>query len=168
MDKSLSAEEVQQIAGEPIRVLKYSALCNYKDIEDMFGKYKGVLLLYESTLNRGHWTCLKKMKNKTICFFDSYGYIPDDELHFTNIKFRRENCMDLPYLTALMYKSKYAIDYNDVQLQKFKDNINTCGRYCGLFLRCQDMDNIQFAKWLKSKDQNTDRLIVRLTEPFLI
>ena len=171
--KSLSPIEVQKIAKRPIKVVKYSSLCSYKRIEDIFGQLDSILLLFETETNRGHWTCLKKTptghNSYKIYFFDSYGYVPDDELENTNYNFRKANNMDRPYLTKLLYETKIPIDYNPVRLQKMDSRIATCGRWCGLFLQDNKISNDNFAKIFTNtyKNEDWDKLIVKFTEPYL-
>ena len=148
-------------------MLKYSELCSYKNIEQVFGNLRGVLLLFESKLNNGHWTCLKKLNNGIICFYDSYGFIPDDQLEYTNKQFRIDNNMNYPYLTRLLYNTKYPIDYNHYRVQKMKNGINTCGRYVAIFLKYDNIDCDTFSEWLLNQNDNPDITITKLTEPYL-
>ena len=168
MDKALSAEEVLKIAGIPIKLIKYSDLSLYKTICDIFGTFKAVLLLYEQRINSGHWVCLINHKD-TIHFFDSYGLFPDDELRFSNIKFRKENDMFLPYLTYLLYHSPKTIDFNDIKLQKIDEKIATCGRWCGMRMRMHKLTNDEFSDLFKNiKKNERDPLIVNLTEKYIV
>ena len=167
MDISLNPLQVQKISGKIINVIKYSELCDYVDANHLFSKSPFILLLYETQKNNGHWVCLID-KPKTIYVFDSYGIFPDDELKYTNIKFRKDNNMDFGYLSYLLYHSPKTIDYNAVQLQKLDQNITTCGRWCGLRIRCDNLSNDKFAGMFKHVPlDKRDNVICQLTEKYL-
>ena len=150
---ALNPNEIYEICKTPFRILKYSSLKDYHNIEDIFGKYKCVLLLYEDKINRGHWTCLIK-QCKQICFYDSYGFIPDDELKFINLKFKRDNNMNIAFLTWLMLYSRLPIDYNDVQHQKLGEGIVTCGYWCAIRMKENKLNNEEFNKKYKNFTDN--------------
>lgn len=142
--KALNPVEVQKIAGVPLKVVKYSDLIHYKRLEDMFTKScKCILLLYQTKKTFGHWCCIINQPKK-IVFFDPYALEPDDQLQFANIKFRTENNMRLPYLTYLLYNSKKDIDYNDKRFQVLDDNVNSCGHWTGIRMRCHKLDSDEF------------------------
>lgn len=165
MDKYLSPIDVQQIAGRAMKVMKYSDLVNYKKLEDIFERnIPGVLLLYETKLNMGHWVMLLKYKDR-IEFFDSYALLPDDQLKFTTKQFKRENNMDVPVMTWLMLYSKFPIEYNHFPFQKWSKNIATCGRWCGYRYKMYDMDLEEFIEMFeKIPKSKLDKTIVELTE----
>ena len=164
---ALSPQEVQQIAGKPISVFKYSDLVNFQTINDLFTTSNFILLLYETKQNSGHWCCLIN-KPKVIEFFDPYAFIPDDQLEFANIKFRKCNSMELPYLTYLMYNSNKTIDYNNVQLQKLAKNIQTCGYWCGIRMRESRLSNDKFAKmFINYPVDERDNLILKISHKYI-
>ena len=140
---SLSDSEVRDIVQKPISVFKYSELKKFKNIQEMFKDSDCVLLLYESKINTGHWTCLINQP-KTIVFFDPYSLQPDSQLAFSNIKFRKSIGVKMPYLSYLMYHSKKPVDYNDTQLQVLKEGIETCGYWCDRRLLFNELTNNQF------------------------
>ena len=160
MNKALNPIEVEKIAGTPIKTIRYVDLINYKSLKEAFGNFKAILLLYHvASLNNGHWVCLVKRPHE-ISFFDPYGFMPDDQLQFTNVKFRKENGINMPYLTYLLYKSKLPVDYNDKQIQKFADNIQTCGRHCGNFIRIGKSNKQYTDLWKGIPKNKIDELIV--------
>lgn len=165
---ALNPIEIQKIAGVPIKVMRYSDLINFKRLEDMFStNCKCVLILFEQRKRFGHWCCLINHKKKVI-FFDPYALMPDDQLQFTNIKFRNENNMRLPYLTYLLYKCKKQIDYNDKQFQKMDENINTCGYHCGFRMRNNKLDSDQYIKLFKGIPLNElDNIIIEICGKYI-
>ena len=163
----LSPREIARIADKPIRVVQYKHLHAYKDINDLFGNLDCVLILYNTKQHYGHWIGLINHSHK-IYFFDPYSMFPDDQLFFTNIKFRKENDMQYPYLVYLLYHSKKAIDYNDYQFQTFSPNISTCGYWVGYRFRHSKLSTNQFKKLFKGipKDK-LDNTIILLCNKYL-
>lgn len=167
MNISLNPYQVQQIAGKPIKVVKYSSLHEYDNIEQLFDISNYVLLLFETKHNNGLWVGLVN-KPKTIYFFCSYGYFPDDHLHYTNVKFRKSNNMDYGYLSYLLLHTNKTIDYNDKQLQKVDNNINTCGRWVGMFFRLNKSNNAFSKIFMKVPQDKRDKLITELTNKYIV
>ncbi len=164
MDKYLNPMEIAQIAGKPLKVMRYSDLCQYAKLEDIFDNNQCVLLLFETTKNKGHWVILLKFTDR-IEFFDSYAFVPDDELKFTNMNFKKKNNMDLPYLTYLMLFSKYPIEYNHYQFQSWNNKIATCGRWCGFRYKMSDYSLEEFIKLFENvPKKHLDKFIVELTK----
>jgi len=163
ISRPLNPNEIYKICQVPFRLVKYSDLHRFDSLDEIFNGLKAIVLLFESRKGYGHWTCLIKQKDR-ICFFDPYAFVPDDELHFSNIGFRKMNNMDLPYLTALLYFSKLPCDYNDHQFQRFDKRILTCGRHTAWRLKHHHLTNDEYIKQfghLKDKD------IVKLTENYI-
>lgn len=158
----LSPSEVQSIAGKPISTFKYSELGDMTSIQDLFAKNNCVLLLYESKLNSGHWCCLINQPSQVV-FFDPYSLEPDSQLAFSNIRFRDNNGMELPYLTYLMLKSQKPIDYNNIQNQRLSQGIETCGYHCGVRMRAEKLTNTEYNNIFKSVPlKQRDNLIIKL------
>lgn len=166
--KALNPNEIYKVANTPFKVVKYSDLYKFKNIEDMFNKKcKCVLMLYEQKNNYGHWVCLINHPKKVI-FFDPYAMEPDDQLQFTNIKFRKDNNMELPYLTYLLFHSEKPIDYNDKRFQKLDDKINTCGYWVGIRMRKKNIDSDQFIKIFEGIPSNElDNEIIKICNKYI-
>jgi predicted component of viral defense system (DUF524 family) len=47
-----------------VKIVPYSDLHKYKCIKNLLGKYKKVILLYQTSKNFGHWTCLYEYNNE--------------------------------------------------------------------------------------------------------
>ncbi len=63
MDNSLSYmvsnEDLKSHIHFPIKILEYPKLANYENIQDLLPKQMDcVIILIETKLNSGHWTCL--------------------------------------------------------------------------------------------------------------
>lgn len=135
--KSLSDKEMLQLVDNKANLLTYPELTEYNDIYEAMGPNKALILLFMTRNNYGHWVCLFERDNGDIEFFDSYAYIPDEELEFVPQNFREVSGQDYPHLTALLYQSGARIIYNDERLQKQVKDVATCGRHvtCRLIFR---------------------------------
>ena len=77
-------------------------------------------------LVNGHYCALMKLGNK-LCFYDSYGEFPTDQLKYITPKYREETDQVKNYLADLLINSPYELHYNPHQHQESKKGINTCG-----------------------------------------
>lgn len=80
------------------------------------GKYIA-LITPNSSINAGHWVCIKVEKDK-VFYFDSFG---------------------IPPPTSISKKTNLPIYYNDRQIQDIDTNF--CGQYCLYFLKYGIIDN---------------------------
>ena len=165
VEKSLSSDEILKYLNNKCNLVTYSEIVNYKTIEELIGVYKKCVLLYHTSENYGHWCCLYE-HDGIIFFFDSYGFIPDDELKFLHKDLKSELNSNHRYLTELLYESNQPIQYNEYQLQSKKTGINTCGRWCLERLKYPEISVDDFYKIFKdaSKYINIDDLICLLVK----
>jgi len=161
MEISLSDRDIKKALNNKTKVIEYKELDNYNSILDVLDPYDNVVILYVTKKGYGHWTCVIK-HGKRIEFFDSYGYIPDDEFSFINKNFRKENGMENKKLLALLKDAQdngYIIHYNENKLQKEADNINTCGRWCILRIYLRNLSIDEF-----SDKVYNDKVVLKLTD----
>jgi hypothetical protein len=164
--KALSESEILDLIDGKANVLTYSELENIKNLSDALGENDAFVLLYQ-TLNKnyGHWTCVFKVDEFTIEFFDPYGILIDDEMDFVPEYFKNTNYKKFRYLTKLLYDSGYTIIYNEYPLQAESTSdeiINTCGRWVSTRLALRDVPQQEFAKmFLKFEDP--DLVVTYLT-----
>ena len=111
-----------------------------------------IYLLYpwrESNPNIGHW-CLLTKRGPIINFFDPYAFDVDGHA------IRRA----LRHITRLMYKDfgRYHFYKNTVPLQRMKHGINTCGRWCLLFMNDPDgyEETVDIDDWAKKIKNRAD------------
>ena len=84
--KALSDSDIRAILGENTKIIKYSELSSYRDLDDLLPNLLDyIIILYEDSPNAGHWTALLKYNN-IFEFFDPYGLIPDKELAWVSLK----------------------------------------------------------------------------------
>lgn len=119
-----------------IKVITYPELAKYKTIDEALAPYGAIVLLYMTEATYGHWVLVMKQPNNTIEVFDSYSEKPDHEFKYIDEKKRKNfNYKGIPYLSKLLSKSKYNIEFNHKQVQKDGDNITTCGMHvCARYL----------------------------------
>ena len=130
------------------------------------GKSGQLIILYPvKNSTHGHWTCVFLNPNdRKIYFFDSYGYVPDDQLGFMSKKAMKHfNPRDFMYLTKLLYKASSEgkeIDYNQYQFQADDPGVTTCGYWCLARLSFRNLTTDEFHDlFYKQKGVNPDQLV---------
>lgn len=134
LNKSLSNDEIMNIIDGKANLIPYSKVHKYKTLDQLLGKYKACIILYETKQNYGHWCCIFMNTPKLCEFFDPYGLFPDVELKFINNNYAKMSYQDKKYLTQLMIDSPYLLSYNHFPFQQLKEGVNTCGRWVALRL----------------------------------
>ena len=125
--KALSDSDIRAILGENTKIIKYSELSNYRDLDDLLPNLLDyIIILYEHSPNEGHWVGLLKYNN-IFEFFDPYGYIVDKPLTWVNLKTRRPLNELTPYLSNLLKQERYI--YNQVKYQDEDSYVFTCGSH---------------------------------------
>jgi hypothetical protein len=161
---SLTAEKVLKICKRQANVVLYPDLLYYDNIDDVLGIYGACIILYQTSPSYGHWVCIFKLNKNTVEHFDSYSYKPDKELKFIDKDFRKKNNENFPYLTYLLYKSGYKINYNEHHFQSNKREISTCGRWTGARLLLRHLTLKQFYNKFKPfKEFNSDFIVTLFT-----
>ncbi len=102
---------------------EYDTLKDIKSLEELFADANSVFILLDIFSDRepmahiGHWVVLC-LGDRAIQFFDPYGNSLERDLELTG---------EEPYLQKLLYG--YKVEENKHKLQKFNDDVNTCGRH---------------------------------------
>ena len=169
--KALSDTDIRRILGNDTKVIKYSELSHYDDLNQLLPKDTDYcIILYEDHVDHGHWVGLSKYDGK-FEHFDSYGLKPDKELEWVNVKMRIKLLEKEPYLSNLLKQEKYI--YNTVKYQQSDIGVNTCGAHVvhRLYrLKMQDMDLDAYHTYmLQLKDDfNTsyDVVVAEFVRPF--
>jgi hypothetical protein len=163
LNYSLSGKDILNKLDNKCNIVQYSDIHNFKTIDDLLGRYNKCVILYHTSENYGHWCCIYQYKN-TIYFFDSYGFMIDDQLNFLHKDLRDDLNSDFMHLTKLLYNSKKKIEYNEYQLQARLPNVNTCGRWVICRLLYPQISIDDFYKIFKdaSKYIDIDELICKL------
>lgn len=137
----LSDTDLLNVLGtKDTRVVPYSEIYQYKNLDDLFGKDNRLIILYISSVNgnstSGHWCSLSRIHRNgknIIEFNDSYSNPPDEALKFIPKSIKKKTHQDQNYLTKLLYNYSLIpgneIHYNEEKMQRMGGNISTCGRH---------------------------------------
>lgn len=161
---ALTGRQVLEIIDNKANILTYPQLMKYDNIDDALGPHGALILMYMTTDNYGHWTCVFRRDDNTLEFFDSLGGKPDDQIMKIPEYYRNVSGQDMPHLTALLYNSGDNIIYNEFKLQEESEDVNTCGRFVALRLFYRHLTQEQFAKLMTMfEDYNPDDVVSLLT-----
>ena len=155
MDKNLisysmsGADIIKELNGK-CNLVKYSDIRHFKTLEELLGKYKKCIILYETKQNYGHWTCIYE-HNGTVYFFDSYGVIPNGQLKFIPTELNKALEQDHKHLIKLLLDSNKPVEYNEYRLQELKENVNTCGKWVTFRLKYPFVSVEDFGNLFKNK-----------------
>lgn len=128
----------QSLGNSATKSIMYDQLDD-ETLSSLFDGVNAVYILYE-IINKdgktdkstvGHWVCLLKNGDK-LCYYDPYGLSISQDLHITG---------EPDHFTRLFKGVKVGV--NSVRHQKFRDELNTCGRHCvsrSLFWRLSNED----------------------------
>lgn len=189
--EALSAKDIFDIAKKTCNVIKYEQIEDMKNVEDLFDNCNiellskiypydtnNCLLVYLTKPNFGHWIMLKRSievkrgstgetRVPRIDFFDPYGDEIDEQLEYISKDFRKVSNQVKAHLSKLLSDSDYKVHYNNKPIQKMDNDIATCGRYAGLFMRYK-INVEDFVDILKKKAKKygltTDELVTGVTE----
>jgi hypothetical protein len=158
MAKALSNEDIMRAIDYKANLVTYSNIKNYKNLNQLLGKYGCCIILYHDHLQTGHWSMILKHGNeKEIEVFDSFGLMLDDSLKW-------ETRFKIPkILTKLIYDSNHTVVYNDVKLQQKKQNVATCGRHIIIRNWLRNLHVDSFCDLMKSTPYSPDELVTILT-----
>lgn len=167
---ALRESDLRRIMGTSTHIVPYRHLARIRTIHDLFGNRAFVVILFEVERNRGHWTLLIR-RPQSIEFFDSYGFVPDDELHLIPAHYRIQNYQQYPHLLQILYQSGMPIEYSPYHFQSFGEGVNTCGRWCILrwILAGYDIDDFAAIVFRLASQTHLplDDLVTQITNPLL-
>lgn len=144
--------------SQSIKFLTYDQLSTYKSLDSLVSNGDCVIILFEiengKKGNIGHFIALLDHGNH-IEHFDSYGLDIDEELLLS-----QEH-----HLTRLFQDSNKKVINNTTQLQAFKGDINTCGKWvvARVLLREYELhDFINLVTFFKSHYDDTITILTFL------
>jgi mRNA-degrading endonuclease YafQ of YafQ-DinJ toxin-antitoxin module len=162
----VTGKAMLRMVDNKANLMTYSELEKHNSIDDVLGKDRAVILLYQSHRFDGHWTCLFESHtnpNKLI-FWDSYGIPMDEELKFSEFNTRRHQGQITPHLTALIDKSNYTVESNKHQFQKDGNRDSECGSHTALRLVFREMSNKKYQTFMTTNSHfDSDFWAVALT-----
>lgn len=152
---SINGDDVLNICDKEANLLRTSELKNYSSIDQVLGKYRACILLYDMKKEVGHWSCIFEKYPGVLEFYCPYALHVDEANEWTDGK---------PYLSNLLNNSRYQVYNNDYQLQKYKNDINVCGRYVGARLMMRHLPLQKFTDlFIKNKCYDSDFWVTILT-----
>ncbi len=167
-DIALSNVDILKLLDGKANIVLYPQLHHFKNIDQLLEPFGACLLLFEAKPKYGHWTCIFKLDDNSIEFFNPYGGYPDDALKYIPFQFRQVTNQNHTYLSYLLYKSHYDLNYNEYKFQKVSKNIRTCGRHCVVRLLFRWMTLEQYHEFLHDlsiiMNMNYDEIVTYLTE----
>lgn len=168
-DYSLSDKDVMKIVNGHANFITYDKLQDVTNIDEILSPYGSCIILYLTKPNYGHFVSLNLVgpKMDSLEHFDSYGIIPDDELHEFPISdsLREQLGEDYPYLLQLMYDSPYDLSFNEYKLQSKNNDVKTCGRWAAMRTFLKHLPLEEFADIFKNNRLGTpDDIVTLLTD----
>lgn len=145
---ALSNKDLLKIVDGKANIIIYSNIYKYRSIDDLINPYGAAFILFQSRPHYGHWCLLFRTNDRKLEFFNPYGGYPDDSLDYINSDFKKKSYQDKPYLSKLLLKSPYDLEYNEFDFQKEKNDIKTCGRHCAMRLICRYLNIYEYKDFL--------------------
>jgi hypothetical protein len=155
------------------KIIKYSQLNQCQDIREYLNQHsRYLIILLEVQRNEGHWICLAIKDPTTLYYFDSYGEGIDKEfgLHIPPQTREQlgERCDRLKQLLNGLPK-QVKVEQNHIQYQADGNGINTCGKWCAVFIKCVLKGNMSmnnFHQFINSQKKqfgmSNDEIICKL------
>lgn len=145
---ALSNRDILKLLDNKSNIILYPDIHKYINIDQLIQPYGSCIILYEAKPHYGHWCALLKTNDTDIEFFNPYGGIVDDSLDNIPLDFRVKTNQVFPYLSYLMYKSKYNLFYNEFRFQKKGFDIKTCGRHCVVRVLRSNLNIYDYKKFI--------------------
>lgn len=152
---NLSDADIMRITDNKCNILRYEQLEDITNIDQILQPYGAAVILYQLEEGYGHWCALLKHSENTLEFFGSYGLKIDEQLKYAKYNLRRHNGVETPHLSHLIEHSNYNVISNTAKLQKFKEDVSTCGRWCSARIRFRDVPIKRFVE-LFTKNEHYD------------
>jgi hypothetical protein len=152
---AISGEDILNICNGEANLMTNTEIKSAGSIDEVLGKYGACIILYDKGQKPGHWSCIIKQANNMLEFFCPYGLSIDEAIEFTG---------GAPNLSNLIRQSNYRLYFNDYPLQKYKNDINVCGRYTGMRILLRNTPLRNFINlFTKNKHYSSDFWITVLT-----
>jgi hypothetical protein len=158
--KALSGTELQEALNHCVNVVAYHELEGIHNLDQIMTlpngyRSKACVILYESSYNNGHYTCLLEYPDYWL-FFDPYGSKKiDEELEYSTFDDNQR-----VHLLDLLRSQRKPFKTSMEQYQKDGPGINTCGRHCIARIKMHDLTEQEYKNVMKG---NSDEKAVLLT-----
>lgn len=157
--KSLSDSDIKKFFDGEIKIIRFSDLNKYSDINDVLHPYGRCIILIEAK-DTNHWILIqlinKPKKDPYILFFDSYGISVGNEFNEIPISIQKMTNQNRNKILQLLIHQPLDVHYSQYRLQKLKNGINTCGRWCSVKGMLMDMSEDDFNKSIRKICKETN------------
>lgn len=156
-----------QGAGVPFQIISFPELARFRSVDDLLAR-GAVVLFLELPGHVGHWQAVFRAPSGEVEVFGPYGLTPREALGTLDTATRARLHESAPLLERLLAGERVVI--NQVDLEAWRPDVQTCGRWVVLRLVHQDMTDAEFLAWLRAQrrpGETADDLVVRLTRPLL-
>lgn len=164
----LSDQDIVKCCDGKVRIVLY------KELEDLYNEDGGLDSIFTEEYNytaalfytfqtSRHWVALVYHPDeKILYYYGSYGLLPDFEI---DISCNEPDAYLSKLFDRFLDQHGVHVIVNQVQMQKQRNSVNTCGRYTALRCLMYQMDNNTFNQFLNSKMklENSDELVSLLT-----
>jgi len=155
VDKPMSMDELKRILRGRANVYTYPEIKRFKTIDELLNPYGSAVILYLTSSNYGHYTCINKIKPDEIEFFDSYSIFPDKELNTITKQERIQLDQSTNHISKLMKESQYKLSYNHHKFQSKNTNVSTCGKHCIMRIYFKHLSLRKFNGMMRKKMKET-------------
>ena len=140
------------------RVMLYSDLSDCNSLDEVLGSTGQAVFLYEQRDGYGHWCCVFRRNARTVEVFDSFGFVPDDELAMTPKNLRKRLGQNVAHLSSLLLDDGSNVEYNNYVFQG--ETTATCGRHCVSRLLHKKKTIEQYKDFLEKKSVTPDEYVL--------
>ena len=160
---SLSDDDIKKLLGGDIKITTYPDLEKKQSLNELFDRHgRAILFFPQENQQSGHWTALIK-NGREIEFFDPYGEPPEKQKESLPKSKLDELRMNKPSLANLLDNSGYRIYFNKIQLQKFSNDVTTCGRHCVCRLIYHKFPVERYRQMIDRSGDNPDEFVTKMT-----
>ncbi len=162
----LDTKELLRICENKVRIIAYEDLATVNNIDDVLRPYGACIILYQETINNGHWVCILSHPDGYIEYFDPYGEQPDFYINNGRLS---ADYNKIPYLVPLLQPAitSQKFVYNATRFQAMDKNIQTCGRWVAVRIKMKNWTLDKFAGLFKTT-RDKDLIISLMTLIFTI
>ena len=144
----LTDADIRRLTNDELKIMMYEELLNYNTIDEVFGNYEGICLLYENSKFSGHWCLLTRLNATTLYFFDSYSIQLDEEIKWSKYLVKK-GFKTYPALTLLIKKSGYKLQQNQIKYQQLENGVNTCGSHVCCRFIYRHLNDQEYSTFIK-------------------
>ena len=155
LDTPLSVNQIKKILKGKANVYIYPDITKFNTLDELLNPYGSTVILYLMKPSFGHFTCINKLENGIIEFFDPYNIFPDKELNHISDSQRIDLNQSKNHLSKLMKESPYKLSYNHHAFQSKSNDIATCGKHCIMRIFFKNLSLKEYNNMIKNITKKT-------------